>query len=300
MFSSKSFHVRLVILFSWLIFCPPPILANDTPSEQVDTSSEQVVDLLPDLFPPLGAGFPAVFGGGGMIYVLGWDLSASVEPGRIYLRADFGSANLGAGPLYILRSETQNPDGTWDGFQRIFRSDSTWWDTSVGRFESSDQHGHIHFEDWGQFRLREILPGDGVGSILAESEKTAWCIADMFNFAPELPGSPAGGFFNYCDSSFQGQSVGWIDMYSKAAPGQSFDVTDVPNGMYWLEGEADPANRLLESDETNNVTRLKIRLCQQESLTEAADSMWVTGASAKSGSSGRPFSLPMPSTSRRS
>lgn len=280
MFSSKYLLVKFVILFPWLVFCPPPLLADDTLAERVDTSSEQVVDLLPDLFPPLGVGFgTAPF----LLFVLGWDLSSSVEPGRIFLRVDFGAANIGAGPLYIRSATTQNPDSSWDGFQRIFRSDSTWWERSVGFLDFHPDHGHVHFEDWGQYRLREILPGDGVGPILAESDKISFCILDAFHFAPELPGSPADRFFSTCDMGLQGESVGWIDMYSKPTTGQSFDVTEVPNGSYWLEGEADPANRLLESDETNNVARIRIQLCHQENLTEFTDSVLVTGASAEAG-----------------
>src|SRR6185436_1880253 len=43
---------------------------------------------------------------------------------------------------------------------------------------------------------------------------------------------------------------------------QWIDVTDVPDGRYWLEVAVDPENHLLESDETNNVVRVPIELAK--------------------------------------
>lgn len=38
------------------------------------------------------------------------------------------------------------------------------------------------------------------------------------------------------------------------------DVTGIPSGEYWLETEVDPAEHVLEDDETNNIVRLKVTL----------------------------------------
>jgi len=43
-------------------------------------------------------------------------------------------------------------------------------------------------------------------------------------------------------------------------PDQTFDITDQPNGVYYLQASANPNGRLLESDTTNNVSLRKIIL----------------------------------------
>ncbi|MEJ7592501.1 MAG: lysyl oxidase family protein [Planctomycetaceae bacterium] len=57
-----------------------------------------------------------------------------------------------------------------------------------------------------------------------------------------------------------GLSVGWADVYDRGLEGQSIDITNVPDGNYWLETVVDPDNRLMESNENNNVTRIQITL----------------------------------------
>jgi hypothetical protein len=52
--------------------------------------------------------------------------------------------------------------------------------------------------------------------------------------------------------------VGWLDVYSKNLPDQWIDITGIPDGEYWLESESDPDDAILESDETNNITRIKV------------------------------------------
>jgi hypothetical protein len=57
-----------------------------------------------------------------------------------------------------------------------------------------------------------------------------------------------------------GISVGWTDVYSYQLQNQSISLAGVSNGTYWLEMVADPLNRLIESDETNNVSRKQMQI----------------------------------------
>ena len=43
-------------------------------------------------------------------------------------------------------------------------------------------------------------------------------------------------------------------------PGQSFDITGLPNGTYYIQVIANPANRLQETDTKNNVSLRKVVL----------------------------------------
>ena len=95
---------------------------------------------------------------------------------------------------------------------------------------------------------------------MAAGQKTSFCILDLGVYDRSLPDYVSGGFFRTCSSTTQGLSVGWIDVYSKSLPGQNIDITDVPDGHYWLESEVDPNNNVLESNEDNNIARIRITI----------------------------------------
>jgi hypothetical protein len=54
--------------------------------------------------------------------------------------------------------------------------------------------------------------------------------------------------------------VGWGDTYYQGLPGQSFDVTDLPNGTYYVKVQANPGGHLYESNMANNVRLRKVIL----------------------------------------
>lgn len=208
-------------------------------------ASGQPVDLLPDIIVRQSELF---------------DHQITTEGGRRLLRLSNGTANIGVGKLYVYGVLPPNPDGTQDVNQRVFRSDGSFYDRLAGKFVYHPTHGHIHFENWAQYRLREILPGDGVGPIIAEGGKTSFCILDLQVYNPALPGFDPRGEFRSCGSTIQGLSVGWMDVYSKGLAGQYIDISFVDAGQYWLESEVDPGQGVLESDHTNNITRIKVTI----------------------------------------
>jgi hypothetical protein len=144
--------------------------------------------------------------------------------------------------------------------QRIWFDDGNFYDTPAGAFVYHSGHNHIHVQGWSIYRLREILPADGVGSILTEGTKTSFCILDLQIYDSSLPGYSPTAEFTSCSSTVQGLSVGWSDIYSKNLTGQNIDITVIPDGEYWLEAEVDPDGKILEADELNNVARIKVTL----------------------------------------
>jgi hypothetical protein len=54
--------------------------------------------------------------------------------------------------------------------------------------------------------------------------------------------------------------VGWGDTYQQYLPGQSFDITDLPNGTYFIQVKANPEGKLYETDTANNESPRKIIL----------------------------------------
>lgn len=186
------------------------------------------------------------------------DVVTTVSPGRTHLRFSTSTCNIGLGRLHLIGILPALPDGSQLVMQRIFRDDDTYWDDTSGAFLYHPTHSHTHFEDWCAYRLREVLPNDGVGDVVVAGAKTSFCILDLGIYNSSLPNHNSSPYYTGCGSGVQGLSVGWFDLYSKSLPGQNIDITGVPDGLYWLEAEADPANNVLESNESNNITRVKV------------------------------------------
>ncbi len=195
------------------------------------------MEQLPDLTPWMPADRPEVFD---------WSVQGNE------MRLTTAILNQGEGALEI-RGGADNGD-TQEVFQRIYNDDGTFSDTLAGEFVHHPQHNHIHFEDFTQFRLREVTQDGGVGDVVAEGDKVSFCLIDIENFNSDDPST-----YRSC-GNIQGISSGWADVYDKGLPGQSIDITGVANGDYWLEYVVDPLDLLTEADETNNVSRVQITL----------------------------------------
>ncbi|MDQ1492868.1 MAG: hypothetical protein QOJ23_5382, partial [Actinomycetota bacterium] len=57
-----------------------------------------------------------------------------------------------------------------------------------------------------------------------------------------------------------GISVGWADEYDYLDAGQSIPIDGLPDGTYWFHSVVDPDNFLVEKDETNNITDVKVAI----------------------------------------
>lgn len=188
------------------------------------------------------------------------DVVTNIVPGRTHLRFSTSTANIGLGRLHLIGILPPLEDGSQLVMQRVFRSDGTYWDDSAGAFLYHPTHSHTHFNNWCIYRLRYVLANDGVGGVAAEGSKTSFCILDLGVYNSSLPNYNSSPYYTSCGSQVQGLSVGWFDLYSKSLPGQNIDITDLPDGEYWLEAEADPDNNVLEADDNNNITRIKVTI----------------------------------------
>ena len=167
--------------------------------------------------------------------------------------------NLGPGTLEVRAGTLDSTTLQAPVVQRIYRSDGSFWDRPAGALANDPEHGHMHFEGWAVYRLRAIGPDASPGAVLVESYKTSFCLFDLTVLDlsnPFLEGSK----YSTCGVEVQGISAGWADVYDLNVPGQVLDISNVPDGEYWLEAEVDPEHQILELDETNNVARLRIFL----------------------------------------
>ena len=129
-------------------------------------------------------------------------------------------------------------------------------------------HQHYHFNQHADYRLwtpedyvrwrqvreanRDALTADVLAahpelaaSMLA-GHKQGFCVEDVQVYAPMEPAK----YLSCADN--QGISRGWGDEYQFQLDGQWIDITDLPAGLYILEGEVNPQHAYRESDYWNN------------------------------------------------
>jgi Lysyl oxidase len=182
-------------------------------------------------------------------------LSVVRESGVTNLRFSTMSWNSGTGPLELRAGEINLDQLTRRVYQRVYLSDGGFYDNFAGDFVYHPEHQHFHFEDYALYRL---VPVNAPGASERQSAKTTFCVMDT-NKIPNFPG-PASAVYSTCGSDIQGMSVGWGDTYGAHLFGQSFDVTDSPDGDYDLIIEIDPRLRILESNESDNSACVRVRL----------------------------------------
>lgn len=184
----------------------------------------------------------------------------TVEEGRIHLLLDSAIVNVGTGPLLVDTDGDAQGDDFEPTSQVIKQEDGSERRRPLGNMTYHPLNKHLFVsEGWSEYRLRRILPGDGVGDVLAEGEKTDFCMVDSRVFDDTLPNFDPIPRQRRC-SPPQGIDVGWLDLYTKTFPNQWIDITGLPKGFYWLEAEVDRVDHLLEIDETNNIGRVKVFL----------------------------------------
>jgi hypothetical protein len=193
-----------------------------------------------------------------------------LEGGHKRLYLSFETENAGSGPLEV-QPEQEDCDGNGDttddrtGVQDIYGDtdgsgaytpgvDTIVRTEVVGCFEFDPDHGHWHFDNYARYRLLTLN-----GRRLRAESKVGFCMLDSVSVDPGLPGYSSTHRYTGCpDLGLQGISVGWADVYGVNIPGQFIPIGGIPNGTYCLLGRADPDNRILETDDANNVVRTRI------------------------------------------
>jgi Lysyl oxidase len=165
--------------------------------------------------------------------------------------------NNGDGPLVLVAGETDPATEKQKVYQRVFLSDGTFYDRVAGDFEWHPSHNHFHFEDYALYTLQ---PLNAPGQSARTSAKTSFCVMDTTAVDTSLPRAPNKPVYVICGNAMQGMSVGWGDTYTNQLPGQSIDLSGLPDGDYKLIIEADPKKRLLEINESDNASCVLLRI----------------------------------------
>ncbi|MEU0356905.1 lysyl oxidase family protein [Streptomyces cyaneofuscatus] len=187
-------------------------------------------------------------------------------PGKDYLAF---SANVwNAGPAKLVVDGFRSPGKElMDAYQYFYDAKGKqvgYTPTGTMEWDPRPGHEHWHFTDFASYRL---LKADKKETV--RSGKEAFCLAntDAVDYTVKNanwhPGntdlSTACGQENSI-SVREVLDVGSGDTYTQDLPGQSFDITDLPNGTYYIQVLANPENRLKETNHKNNSALRKVVL----------------------------------------
>ena len=131
-------------------------------------------------------------------------------------------------------------------------------------FDSQHGHHHWHFEQFAQYRLLNAAK-----TVALRSRKVGFCVAPTDSVDLVLPHAswqvPDTGFSGACGSPTalwvrEMLPVGWGDTYFQTVAGQSFDITNLPNGTYYIEVIANPERVLHETTTGNDISLRRVIL----------------------------------------
>jgi len=132
-------------------------------------------------------------------------------------------------------------------------------------FDGKPSHQHWHFEQFAHYRLLAANK-----TTVLKSRKVGFCIAPTDSINLVLPHALWQPTFLGFEGSACGSPtalwvremlpLGWGDTYFQFIAGQSFNITNLPNGVYYIEISANPRHVIHESNYKNNVSLRKIIL----------------------------------------
>ncbi|MGP3980646.1 lysyl oxidase family protein [Streptomyces sp. KR80] len=187
-------------------------------------------------------------------------------PGKDYLAF---SANVwNAGPAQLVVDGFRSPGKKlMDAYQYFYDAKGKqvgYTPTGTMEWDPRPGHEHWHFTDFASYRLlkadqKEVVRSGKEAFCLANTDAVDYTVKNA-NWHPDNTDlSTACGQENSI-SVREVLDVGSGDTYTQDLPGQSFDITDVPNGTYYIQVLANPEKRLKETNVNNNSALRKIVL----------------------------------------
>jgi hypothetical protein len=227
--------------------CPPFCgERNAQPAAGQPTDVPIMTDPLPSTLPDLQA-LPA------------WGMGVEIDDvtGDDFLT--FGATVWNHGPAPLTVEGFRRP-GTniMDAYQYFYRDGVAIGRAKAGTMVYDARPGHEHWH-FTQFATYTLL--DATKSTIVRSEKEAFCLAPTDAIDLAAPGAiwrPDDiGLHTICGGQTslwvrETLPSGWGDTYFQFLPGQSFDISGLPNGTYFIQVTANPTTRLFETNTANN------------------------------------------------
>ncbi len=171
----------------------------------------------------------------------------------------------GPSPLVVEGFRGQNQK-KMDAYQYFMKDGQVVGRARVGQleFDTRPGHHHWHFEQFARYSLLDSTKTHGV-----VSEKQSFCLAPTDAIDLAVPSAQWQPYSTGLGTACAGPNdvwmrevldTGWGDTYYQSVAGQSLDVTNLPNGVYYLSVEANPKGLLYEGDTSNNTALRKVIL----------------------------------------
>lgn len=198
-----------------------------------------------------------------------WDIS--IEHRRATNRdfLDFAAEVWNAGPSPLDVEGFRKPNTkVMDGWQYLYSNG-----VPVGRAPAGDMvydtrpgHQHWHFEQFARYSL--LTAGR---TQVVRSQKQGFCITWTGPIDLTIQGAVWNPGLSGLSTASCGYGQGalwvrevlpvaWGDTYYQSIPGQSFDITDLPNGAYLIQVTANPKGQLVEGSTVNNTALRRVIL----------------------------------------
>lgn len=174
--------------------------------------------------------------------------------------------NAGPSPLVLDGFRQQGKD-LMDAYQYFYDAQGKqvgYQNTGTLEWDGRDGHNHWHFTDFARYSLLNSKQTEVV-----RSQKEAFCLAatDAIDYTVKNANwHPANTDLHTACGNHGSLSVrevldvGSGDTYVQSLPGQSFDITNLANGTYYVQVVANPENRLFESSTKNNLALRQVIL----------------------------------------
>ncbi|MFF4401093.1 lysyl oxidase family protein [Streptomyces sp. NPDC001480] len=187
-------------------------------------------------------------------------------PGKDYLAFSATVWNGGPSPLVVDGFRSPGKD-KMDAYQYFYDSKGKqvgYTPTGTMEWDPREGHQHWHFSDFASYRLlgadkKEIVRSGKEAFCLANTDAIDYTVKNA-NWHPYNTDLATACGEETSVSVREVLDVGNGDTYSQYRPGQSFDVTNLPNGTYYIQVIANPDKRLEEQSTTNNITYRKVVL----------------------------------------
>jgi hypothetical protein len=186
--------------------------------------------------------------------------------GRDYLNFFSTEWNEGPGTFVIEGFRGQDED-SMDAFQYfVDRNGVATGRAGIGELEyhRGGGHNHWHFEEFTRYSLL-----DASKTQVLVSGKRSWCLVNTDAIDLSVPNARWLAYGQDLETSCGGPGalwirevldVGWGDTYAQFLQGQGFNITNLPNGTYYVRVHVNPTGSILESDDGNNIEDRLVKL----------------------------------------
>jgi hypothetical protein len=214
-----------------------------------------------------------------LISLPAWGINVNNGKKRSWLTFGATVWNGGSSDL-VVEGFRRSDENLMDGWQYFYDGDEPVGKAQVGNLAFDDREGHEH---WHFLQFAEYTLLDSTQLEIVKSKKEAFCLAptdaiDML--VPNARWNPGEiGIGTACGTpnSIWVREIlanGWGDTYFQGIPGQSFNITNLSNGTYYIGVRANPLALLHEQTDANNFEVREITLSGKAGNRKVAVPPW--------------------------